>query len=232
MGYAAFGLAVVLIVGFWDGLGSIGTWQRRLSAVAVIGLATMVLSGCGADQEQAQLAEKLEAKNAAITEANQTLKDELVSLQEENGNLKNKLQEQTDKQSSVQETVQTLQKEKGELTESIAALKEQNDKLTAAAGEKDKTIQQLKDKSAAQAAAPAPAAKGASSNTASGGSGGQSGSQSANTASAQTDCNIKGSNTGIYHVPGSTYYDRTKNVVQWFCSAEEAVAAGYRAPKR
>ncbi|WP_442879771.1 sunset domain-containing protein [Carnobacterium sp.] len=28
------------------------------------------------------------------------------------------------------------------------------------------------------------------------------------------------------------YYDRTTNVVQWFNTIEEAVAAGYRAPKR
>ena len=43
---------------------------------------------------------------------------------------------------------------------------------------------------------------------------------------------IKGSNSGIYHVPGSTYYDRTTNVVEWFHTIEEAEAAGYRAPKR
>ncbi|WP_240056653.1 thermonuclease family protein [Bacillus mesophilum] len=44
-------------------------------------------------------------------------------------------------------------------------------------------------------------------------------------------CDIKGNQSGIYHVPGSTYYDRTKAEV-WFCSVEEAEAAGYRAPKR
>lgn len=43
---------------------------------------------------------------------------------------------------------------------------------------------------------------------------------------------IKGSKNKIYHVPGSTYYDRTTNVVQWFNTVEEAKAAGYRAPKR
>ena len=46
------------------------------------------------------------------------------------------------------------------------------------------------------------------------------------------ECNIKGSVNGIYHTPGSTYYDRTTNVVEWFCTPEEAVDAGYRAPKR
>ncbi|CAM4053154.1 thermonuclease family protein [Lederbergia lenta] len=49
-----------------------------------------------------------------------------------------------------------------------------------------------------------------------------------------TNCEgqIKGSNNGIYHTPGSTYYSRTTNVAQWFCSPEEAEKAGYRAPKR
>lgn len=42
---------------------------------------------------------------------------------------------------------------------------------------------------------------------------------------------IKGSNSGIYHVPGSTYYNRTTNPKQMFKTVREAVAAGYRAPK-
>lgn len=49
---------------------------------------------------------------------------------------------------------------------------------------------------------------------------------------ATGDCEIKGSVNGIYHTPGSTYYSRTTNVEQWFCSEEEAVNAGYRAPER
>ncbi|UYZ34965.1 N-acetylmuramoyl-L-alanine amidase family protein [Clostridium beijerinckii] len=43
---------------------------------------------------------------------------------------------------------------------------------------------------------------------------------------------IKGSKNHIYHVPGSTYYSRTKNVEQWFKTVEEAEAAGYRAPEK
>ena len=46
------------------------------------------------------------------------------------------------------------------------------------------------------------------------------------------DCNIKGSSSGIYHTPGSTYYNRTTNPVAMFCSVEEAQQAGYRAPER
>lgn len=42
---------------------------------------------------------------------------------------------------------------------------------------------------------------------------------------------IKGSKSGIYHIPGSTYYDRTTNPKTMFKSIEEAESAGYRAPK-
>ncbi|WP_295163374.1 DUF4236 domain-containing protein [Selenomonas sp. F0473] len=41
-----------------------------------------------------------------------------------------------------------------------------------------------------------------------------------------------GKNGKIYHVPGSTYYNRTKKVTQWFFTEEDARAAGYRAPDR
>ena len=42
---------------------------------------------------------------------------------------------------------------------------------------------------------------------------------------------IKGSSSGIYHTPESSYYDRTTNPKQMFKSVQEAEDAGYRAPK-
>lgn len=42
---------------------------------------------------------------------------------------------------------------------------------------------------------------------------------------------IKGSNNGIYHIPGSRYYKQTTNPAAWFKTVSEAVAAGYRAPR-
>ena len=42
--------------------------------------------------------------------------------------------------------------------------------------------------------------------------------------------NINSRGERIYHVPGSRYYDRTIAEF-WFCTAEEAEAAGFRAPK-
>lgn len=62
-------------------------------------------------------------------------------------------------------------------------------------------------------------------------------SMSISSASAQQgDCNIKGnvSTQGerIYHVPGQKYYDDTRisasHGERWFCSEEEARAAGWR----
>ena len=54
-----------------------------------------------------------------------------------------------------------------------------------------------------------------------------------------TACRIKGNISGngnkVYHVPGSRFYAQTEIETaageRWFCTEEEAVAAGWRAPK-
>lgn len=47
---------------------------------------------------------------------------------------------------------------------------------------------------------------------------------------SSSNCNIKGNaNSMIYHCLNSPSYSRTKNNVVWFCSPEQAEAAGYRA---
>ena len=84
---------------------------------------------------------------------------------------------------------------------------------------------------AAQAAAEAAAAEAQAAADAA-----QAQAQEANTTETQyVDANgnglIKGSKNGKYHVPGSTYYDRTTNPVAWFKTISEAEAAGYVAPK-
>jgi micrococcal nuclease len=53
----------------------------------------------------------------------------------------------------------------------------------------------------------------------------------ASTPAPKGECNIKGNQSGIYHVPGGQYYDIT-NAEEMFCSEAEAVAAGYRKSKR
>lgn len=42
---------------------------------------------------------------------------------------------------------------------------------------------------------------------------------------------IKGSNSGVYHLPGSKYYDKTTNPKEMFKTVAEAKKAGYRAAK-
>lgn len=44
-------------------------------------------------------------------------------------------------------------------------------------------------------------------------------------------CNIKGNQSGIYHMPGGAYYEQTK-AEEMFCSEKEAKAAGYRKSQR
>lgn len=44
---------------------------------------------------------------------------------------------------------------------------------------------------------------------------------------------IKGNaNSQIYHVPGGSFYDSTKDNIVWFCSEQEAQKAGFRKSKR
>jgi hypothetical protein len=49
-------------------------------------------------------------------------------------------------------------------------------------------------------------------------------------------CEIKGSRNGKYHLPGCRSYGKTTNPKAWFCSEDEAIAAGFRragdCPKR
>lgn len=43
---------------------------------------------------------------------------------------------------------------------------------------------------------------------------------------------IKATASGIYHVPGSPYYDRLKKVSEYFQSVSDAENAGYRAASK
>ena len=57
-------------------------------------------------------------------------------------------------------------------------------------------------------------------------------------ASSRQGCRIKGnigSSGRIYHVPGTAAYEKTRidesKGERWFCTEEEAQAAGWRAPR-
>lgn len=61
-------------------------------------------------------------------------------------------------------------------------------------------------------------------------SGARDGERAASCPTPDIKGNINSRGERIYHVPGSRHYDRTIAEV-WFCTEEEAVAAGFRAPK-
>ena len=75
------------------------------------------------------------------------------------------------------------------------------------------------------------AAQAADGEAAAGGASGDSGGERSDACpSPDIKGNINSRGEKIYHVPGSRYYDRTIAEV-WFCTAQEAEAAGFRAPK-
>lgn len=205
--------------------------KKKFFSVLVGGFSLMILGAALIDpQSQAALNEAREM-NESLTVKVEELETEVKELEEINKEADKIKQEEIDELTKAhKEEVKSLNegyeaKEK-ELSEKITNLEESKTSLE---GE----VAKLKEQAAAKP-------KEVASNTSSGGSSSPSGSASTNTSSSSSgststnsgDCNIKGSVNGIYHTPSSRSYSRTKNVVQWFCSAEEAQAAGYRAPAR
>lgn len=57
-------------------------------------------------------------------------------------------------------------------------------------------------------------------------------SQRVNDHSLSCEGKIKGNkNSMIYHIPGGQHYDRTTSNIEWFCSEDDAVNAGFRKSK-
>ncbi|KMM53800.1 hypothetical protein ACH95_20745 [Bacillus glycinifermentans] len=148
------------------------------------------------------------------------LTSEKTSLSNEIKSLKERIQETNETLASVKTENETLKKENENLLKEKDKLakdkKSAEKKLAGVQKNSAKTKQAQADKQTE--------ATSAGQNKSSG--------SSKKTAEHSQECNIKGSVNKIYHTPGSTYYDRTKNVVQWFCSEQEAQDAGYRPPKR
>ncbi len=115
-----------------------------------------------------------------------------------------------------------------ELTGEISDYEEQLKDLNKSVANHKEDIKDLEDKVAElESQAAAPVTKEVTDSTSSTNS-------NTETTSAEDsgECNIKGSVNNIYHLPGGAYYERTKNVVSWFCSEKEAQDAGYRKSKR
>ncbi|MEC1263104.1 hypothetical protein P9D34_22300 [Bacillus swezeyi] len=179
------------------------------------GLLLLIITAPFNDQETYADTKKSEDLTAQVKE----LTSEKSNLQKEQKALKQQLKQAKEKLTATQTENETLKKENEKLSK-------EKDELT-----KDKTSlteklakTEVKSGNAKAASKEKSASATAPSNN--------SGDSSENTAQSNQECKIKGSVNHIYHTPGSTYYNRTKNVVQWFCSEKEARAAGYSPPKR
>lgn len=209
--------------------------------VLALGIILIILSGCGtenttnSDEEN----EELTSEITELENANSSLQEEYDELESQFNDLKEK-NTQLNEENEKLEDYESIKEENESLSEEISSLKEENEKLddyesikeeneslseeiSTLKEENNELQQQLEENQEASS----------SSNSTSDNSEEDSTDTAANTSeSEEGECNIKGSTSGIYHTPGSTYYDRTTNVVDWFCSEEEAQEAGYRAPKR
>src|SRR5699024_4210563 len=174
-----------------------------------------VLAGGAIDTETAnEDTTNLENENAKLTDQLEQMNDQQTELEESVKKLETKLESEEKENIEFEETIDELKEENTTLDEKIEELeKEKKDEETrvAIAEKKDKETKSTSSSSKQQT---------------------QSSTKSNNDTSNDGDCDIKGSENGIYHTPGSTYYSRTKNVAEWFCSTAEAEGAGYRAQER
>jgi|SRR5690625_2194578 len=176
------------------------------------------------ENENAKLTDQLEQMNDQQTELEESVKKletKLESEEKENIEFEETIDELKEENTTLDEKIEELEKENKELEESVAAKKAEKEKV--AAEKKDEetrvAIAEKKDKETKSTSSSSKQQT-------------QSSTKSNNDTSNDGDCDIKGSENGIYHTPGSTYYSRTKNVAEWFCSTAEAEGAGYRAPER
>ncbi|MCO4849618.1 sunset domain-containing protein [Bacillus vallismortis] len=153
-----------------------------------------------------------EASSEAKTlKDNKKDQDKLQQLEKENN-------ERKEKQKTLKAEIKELQENQKQLKENIKTAKDENKTLQQAKTQLEKQLKEAKNHTASSQET----AGSSSSNT----------KNEAKTADPAEGCNIKGSKSGIYHIPGSTYYDRTTDPAEMFCSVEDAEAAGYRPPKR
>ncbi|MGQ9010568.1 LMBR1 domain-containing protein [Bacillus stercoris] len=214
-------------------------FSKRLFWPLLIGGLVLLFTGAGLSEPDAAAAnaeKKYSALNAEyknLTKEHEELEKEYKSVSSEAKKLKDntegqdKLEKLEKENRELKKTQKSLKAEIKELQENQKQLKE--DAKTAKAENetlrRDKTKLENQLKETESQTASSHEDTGSSSND-------TNKSDETKTADKAEGCNIKGSKNGIYHTPGSTYYDRTTDPAEMFCSVEEAEAAGYRAPKR
>src|SRR5690625_3878515 len=214
-------LVAILLIGYASSLKrEKAMTKNRILPLILIGICTLVISSaCGNDHTETVENLELEIdKNEEVTEQNDELEQMNEELNEDMDDLADKVDDLTTQTDKLKEDYDELKSENTKLEKSNDKLKKDAETLT----EENDTLKQ--ENSVEQTTNN----NNSSNTTDSEESDVETTTTNTEVASESSgDCNIKGSENGIYHTPGSTYYDRTKNVVEWFCSTGEAVDAGY-----
>ncbi len=198
------------------------------------------------DKDRASYDKASELINS-LAVSNTLLEKKLTKLDEELTEIEEEEQRIAEKEEEERKAQEEAERKAEEEAERKAQEAEEAEKERIAAEQKEKEEAEKKEAQEAQE-------KKASESRSNGNSGGSSNSQSSGNSSSSNNSQpseapastpapgeyvdengnglIKGSSSGIYHVLGSTYYERTTNPVQMFKTVGEAKAAGYRAPKR
>lgn len=207
--------------------------KKKFYPVLIGGFSLIILGTALTDPQSLKALSEAREMNESLTVEVEKLEAEVKELEEINKAADKEKKEEIDELAkahegevkSLKEDYQTKEKE---FTEQITSLEE---KKTSLEGEVTTLKEQAKAKQT-EVASTSSSSSSSSNSTSSSSGAATNTSSSPSSSSNSSECNIKGSNSGIYHTPSSSYYNRTTNVAQWFCSVEEAQAAGYRAPKR
>ncbi|MGF7532193.1 hypothetical protein AAGG74_00345 [Bacillus mexicanus] len=200
-------------------------FSKRLFWPLLIAGLVLLFTGAGLSEPDAAAANaekkysELNTEYKSLAKEHEALEKEYQSVSAEAKKLKVSTEDQ--------DKLKKLEKENSELKKTQTSLKAETKKLQDNQKQlkEDKTnLEKQLSEAKSQPARSHESTKNSSSHTNKAGE--------AKTADKAEGCNIKGSKSGIYHTPGSTYYDRTTDPAEMFCSVEEAKAAGYRAPKR
>ena len=189
-----------------------------------------------------------EKLNLLLEDSKLAEKDLKKEFEKEIKQINDKVEELEEENKLINNEMNKLEKENKKLTKNNKSLKKDNDELTESNNELTKNAKSLKNKVAELESSNKELNNEITSNKkqqakseskTSSNANQQNASSSTKTTKnvtqkteAKQECNIKGSSSGIYHTPSSSYYSRTTNPVAMFCSVEEAEAAGYRPPKR
>lgn len=230
-----------VLIHVWFRIKDMGVWKKVGYSLAsfFVFLIAFIFADINSDvkmdlQNEQGKNEQLTENVSALESSHEDLESQLEALHISVTDLEDELTAVTKEKDTLQKKYGSLEKENKELTDENAAFKKDAEKAKETASVKNEVHTASSKTSESSNASNADGESSSTSKSSSESGKTLNDSTSTSDDSNSTDaasCDIKGSVNGIYHVPGSRYYNQTKNVVQWFCSTAEAEAAGYRAPK-